>query len=325
MVGRAFPIVEQGDEQPSWEDRLEADAELRRLVLSVGGRALSDGLIFTGRQTWGIASYDGEDELDAAAGGEGEMPRWARIPPLRTPANLTRQLRMSRAAKTAISEGTGPGKRGALRRVATGAGALLLYVVFVVALHQSAFGLLGSFTLSLAASAGPFQVPLAMLLAAFVVWCCLALVLGATNLLASERSRWKFHGAEHKLIAAFERGGPAWREEVPAAPKEHKRCGTNVIFLLFATVAALDVLAWFAGLGAGVRLGLFLVGIPFLDYGIVRVISLNALGDLVSLPGLWLQRLTTEEPDERHIEAAKAAAAPVLDGILEQARSKDPT
>lgn len=127
-----------------------------------------------------------------------------------------------------------------------------------------------------------------------------------------------YHGAEHKTINAYEAGRELTPEEVQTQPIEHPRCGTA--FLL--TVVVLSI---FVG-GLVGRPSNFLVllasrvllipAIAGLSYEILRFTARNVDNPIVKLiitPNLWLQRLTTRQPDNSMVEVAIAALERVLE------------
>lgn len=129
------------------------------------------------------------------------------------------------------------------------------------------------------------------------------------------RRVYMYHGAEHKCINCIERGRELTVKNVRKSSRLHKRCGTS--FLLFVMVVSV-VLFMFIRVGNPVlRLLLRLALVPViagLSYEIIRLAGRtdNLLVRLISAPGMWLQRLTTREPDDSMIEVAIAAVKPVL-------------
>lgn len=120
-----------------------------------------------------------------------------------------------------------------------------------------------------------------------------------------------YHGAEHKAIAALEAGARLAPETVRAFPRFHPRCGTS--YLLFVAFVALVLFTAFGWPSFIVRVVSRIVGLPLvaaLAYELLRA-SARRPGALwarcVQAPGLWMQRLTTREPDEGQLEVAIAA------------------
>ena len=127
---------------------------------------------------------------------------------------------------------------------------------------------------------------------------------------SSELSR--FHGAEHKSVAAYESGGDA-----QGAAKEHDRCGSNLIGPLVATNLAGGLLL--RGLGRGRNpLTTLLVGLVSLGSAVEIFAWMSRhrghpLADLMWAPGLRMQRLvTTREPTSDQLDVAQAAMEELL-------------
>jgi uncharacterized protein YqhQ len=130
------------------------------------------------------------------------------------------------------------------------------------------------------------------------------------------RRVFEYHGAEHKSIFTFESGQPLDVESARSFSVRHPRCGTS--FLL--TVVWVSILV-FLFLGRPDSVGdrlvrfLFLPVIGGLSYEVIRLASTPAgrwLSKTLVAPGVWLQRLTTDEPDDGQIEVALAALRAAL-------------
>ena len=125
-----------------------------------------------------------------------------------------------------------------------------------------------------------------------------------------------YHGAEHKTIFTYEQGDELTVENVRKRSRFHPRCGTNFLFivmivsiLVFAFVRWEDVLLRFA-----MRIVLIplVVGISY-EFIMLSAKHDNFFTRLMCMPGLWLQRLTTKEPDDSMIEVAIAATRLALE------------
>jgi uncharacterized protein YqhQ len=119
---------------------------------------------------------------------------------------------------------------------------------------------------------------------------------------------FEYHGAEHKTIAAYEHGEELDPELIDRYPKEHVRCGTN--FLIIVMVITIFVFTLFGTPALIWRIVSRVVAIP-----IIAAVSYEALrfgakhpGSLVMralmAPGIWLQGITTQQPDRSQIEIA---------------------
>jgi uncharacterized protein YqhQ len=128
-----------------------------------------------------------------------------------------------------------------------------------------------------------------------------------------------YHGAEHKTINAFEAGAELTPENVKGFSREHPRCGTA--FLLTVVVFSILLFSLFGPLSIWLRLITRILLIPVLAMLAYEYIRLSARFINVAwakpfiLPNLWLQRLTTREPDVAMLEVAITA--------FEEMRSKE--
>ncbi|MGQ9557641.1 MAG: DUF1385 domain-containing protein [Desulfurispora sp.] len=127
---------------------------------------------------------------------------------------------------------------------------------------------------------------------------------------------FQYHGAEHKVINAYEAGRPLAVEEVRPFPTFHPRCGTS--FILIVLVLSIFL---FAALGHQVlwwRILSRVLLLPVLAGVSYELLKLSAryaaspAAALLLVPGRWLQSLTTAEPDDSQMEVAIAALRAVL-------------
>ncbi len=130
------------------------------------------------------------------------------------------------------------------------------------------------------------------------------------------RRVFMYHGAEHKCINCIESGKELTAENVRASSREHRRCGTS--FLLYVMVISILFFALIESPNHAVRVALRIVLIPVIagvSYELIRLAgrSNNALIRALSAPGLWMQRLTTSEPDDSMIEVGIRSVEAVFD------------
>ncbi|QNM04740.1 DUF1385 domain-containing protein [Qiania dongpingensis] len=136
------------------------------------------------------------------------------------------------------------------------------------------------------------------------------------SLMKDIRRVFMYHGAEHKCINCVEHGLELNVENVRKSSKRHKRCGTSfllfvvIVSIVFSMVIQTDVV-W-------LRVVLRILLIPVIagiSYEILKLAgsSENWLINLISKPGLWLQGLTTREPDDDMIEVAIRSVEEVFD------------
>jgi uncharacterized protein YqhQ len=143
------------------------------------------------------------------------------------------------------------------------------------------------------------------------------------------RRVFEYHGAEHKTIAANEHDAPLEPEEIDRFPKEHVRCGTN--FLIIVLVVTIFVFALFGTPTLVWRIVSRLIAIPLIAGLAYEALRLGARfpnsGAMHALmrPGIWLQKITTREPDHAQIDVAVASFQEVRRAEREAAGAEEPT
>ena len=139
---------------------------------------------------------------------------------------------------------------------------------------------------------------------------------GLISFMEDIRRTYMYHGAEHKCINCIEHGLELNVENVRGSSKQHKRCGTS--FLLIVMIISI-IFFMFIKVDSGVlRLVVRLLLIPVIagvSYEFIRLAGRydNWFVNLLSVPGLWMQKLTTKEPDDDMIEVAIASVEAVFD------------
>lgn len=125
-----------------------------------------------------------------------------------------------------------------------------------------------------------------------------------------------YHGAEHKCINCIEHGAPLTVDNVMNSSRLHKRCGTSFMFLVMfiSIIFFIFIRVDNTILQLVIRLLLIPV-IAGVSYEVLRWAgrSDNAFINIISKPGLWMQKLTTREPDRDMAEVAIAAVEAVFD------------
>ena len=137
------------------------------------------------------------------------------------------------------------------------------------------------------------------------------------GMLPDLRRVFTYHGAEHKVVNAFEAGVPLEVEAVKKHHTAHRRCGTSFIFvvliiaiMVFALVGKHDL--WLMIVSRLVLLPVIAsLGYEAIYFGANH--SGNGLVRAIMAPGLWLQGMTAKEPDDSQIEVALAAMAATLE------------
>ncbi|MBQ2580661.1 MAG: DUF1385 domain-containing protein [Ruminococcus sp.] len=130
-----------------------------------------------------------------------------------------------------------------------------------------------------------------------------------TSLMKDIRRTYEYHGAEHKTITCYEHGDELTVDNVKKHCRFHPRCGTSFIFLvLFISIFVSTVfqVPWEnVALRVLVKVALLPV-VMGISYELIRVAGKydNIVTKIISAPGLWIQRITTKEPDGEEIECA---------------------
>lgn len=140
--------------------------------------------------------------------------------------------------------------------------------------------------------------------------------IAAISLMKDIRRLYMYHGAEHKCINCIERGRPLNVKNVMRSSRQHKRCGTS--FLLFVVLVSVIIFFFIRVDNMALKLVLRLLLVPVIagiSYEIIRLAgrSSNVLIHIISAPGMWMQRLTTKEPDEDMVAVAIASVEAVFD------------
>lgn len=137
---------------------------------------------------------------------------------------------------------------------------------------------------------------------------------------------YMYHGAEHKCINCIEHGMDLNVENVRKSSRLHKRCGTS--FLLIVMLISILFFMFISVDSALLKVVYRLLLIPVIagvSYEFIRLAgrSDNAVVNLISKPGLWLQKITTKEPDDEMIEVAIKSVEAVFDwkSYVEEIRS----
>ncbi len=238
--------------------------------MKIGGQALPDGVLMRTNRAWAVARADG-----TVTSGPVAPVRWEKIPLLRVVSGLGQAIRL----------GFGSATGGIRRRSASWPliRALLLTEVTAVAftwvMATAHISLGGRWTSGIA------------------VW----VVAIAVFRLTSPPSQWRYHGAEHKAVTAYERDLPLDDVvSVLACPRVHPRCGTNLMVWLAAATPMLGALPW--PLQPFAFLAVLAVAAEMLTLAGKR--PGNALARFLLVPGSVLQWVvTTREPspDEQSV------------------------
>jgi uncharacterized protein YqhQ len=292
-------------------------AEPKELVL--GGQAVIEGVMMKGPHAFAVAVRKASGEIrvrDFPLAETSARRRIAKVPLVRGVVTMAVMLAIGyRALQYSADEAmedAGPADPGA--RSAGGgwamagamAGALLFGVGLFFLLPLYATHLLAGTFRSLQGSLAFNLADGAIRVLVFVLY------LGGITLMKDIRRIFEYHGAEHKVINAFEAKARLTPQGVAPHSRLHPRCGTS--FLLFVMVISILVFSTIpreSSLLAKALLRLPLIpAIAGISYELLRLSARKVDSPMfraVVAPGLWLQRLTTREPDSSQIEVAIAS------------------
>lgn len=133
-----------------------------------------------------------------------------------------------------------------------------------------------------------------------------------TALMKDIRRTYEYHGAEHKTIACYEHEEELTVENVKKFTRFHPRCGTSFIFLVLFISIFVNTIFRVSWANIMLRVLIKVALLPVVTgiaYELIRLAGRydNIFTRIISAPGLWIQRITTSEPDASQIECAIAA------------------
>ncbi len=264
-----------------------------------------------GERSWAVAvrTPDGEIELDVH-----DAPtwaeRWSRVPVARGVAALAESLALGFRALAWSADRQLPEEERISPRAMgwTIGGALAfftaLFIVIPTFVNQGFADTLGIGGFAYHVAEGAIR------LAIFVGY------LGLISLLPDIKRVFQYHGAEHKAIAAYERGAELTPESAQRFTTEHVRCGTN--FLLTVMVVTIVVYAFIGRTSLVWMISARILLLPViagLAYEVIRFAAGHMERRVVRIlmtPGLALQRLTTRQPTLTQLEVGLASLRAVL-------------
>ena len=282
-----------------------------------GGQALLEGVLMRGRGAIGVALRHPDGSIVATAEPLNSVlhrSRFARAPFFRGLVVLYETLVVGTRwlMRSGNVQAQGEGQE-------LGKGAMALTILFTLGLAIGLFVLLPLFLAGAAtrATIGPGQFLLEHLLEGLIrvfIFVGYLLVISRSSEI---RRVFQYHGAEHMTIHALEREDPLTIENIRKYPTAHQRCGTEflVIFiilsiLMFSLLAGQNLVVSIVG-----RIALVPV-IASVAYEILRFGARHRHKPWIRwlfLPGIWLQAITTKQPDDSMIEVAIASMREALE------------
>ena len=312
---------------------------------TIGGQALIEGIMMKGPEKTAMAVRTKEGEIVIEEKENTQRKWYNKAPFIRGTINFVSQLLdgyyyLSRSAELSgmadddseeemskfekwLDDKFGDKIMGVIMTIAMIFGIALAILLFVFV--PTWLFMLVQYLVGTAADLSPFQSLFEGILkiAIFITYMWIVSKTG------SIRRTYEYHGAEHKTIACYEHGLELTVENVKPQIRFHPRCGTSFIFLVLlisiliysifpiTNQMFIDTFAVSEGLAMILRVSCKILLLPVIvsiSYEVIRLAGRydNVLTKIISAPGLWLQRLTTKEPDDSEIEAAIAAMNAVI-------------
>lgn len=283
---------------------------MKTKIYNIGGQAVIEGVMMKSRTGWTVAVRDQKGEIHLKAEQLKALPRFLRLPFMRGIIALYQAFSIGIkaiefSAGKALNEEEKP--MSPLAITATIVFALLLGIGLFVLLPLYATKLMGLFSVSINESSFVFNLVDGILR----VLIFLAYIL-AIGLWKDMRRIFEYHGAEHKVIHAYEAGKELDLKNIRLFSPQHPRCGTS--FLLIVMVMSIIVFSFIPQSWPFVSKFLsriiLIPAIAGISYEIQKLSARlrdNPFVNLLILPGLLLQKMTTKEPDDSQIEVAVAA------------------
>lgn len=193
-------------------------------------------------------------------------------------------------------------------------GGILFSVVLFILLPNLITSGISALT-GLSASAGRLSSILMNLIEGAIRIIIFVLYLVLASRMSEIQRVWMYHGAEHKTIACYEAEMPLTVENVRQFSRFHPRCGTSFMFIvILVSIVVFSLIGWWS---PWINLLIRFLLVPLvagIAYEIIRLAGRfdNWLTRAISYPGLWLQRLTTAEPNDKMLEVSIAAMEAVL-------------
>jgi uncharacterized protein YqhQ len=137
------------------------------------------------------------------------------------------------------------------------------------------------------------------------------LMISSFSLSKDIRRVFEYHGAEHKTVFNWESGLPLSVENARVQPRQHPRCGTSFLMVVMLVSIVLFSVVSFSSFAYNIAVRVaFIPVVAGLSYEIIRLSARKeggAVFKLITLPGVWLQNITTKEPDDKQLEVAIVA------------------
>ncbi len=285
-------------------------------IKSVGGQAVIEGVMMRSPGNWTVAVRDQTGTIHLLREKLAEMPRFLKLPLIRGVVALFQALILGiRAIEFSAGKAYEEENGESMSRLS-----MVMTIIVAIGLGIGLFILLPLYATKLVGlifhnvSTSSFLFNLVDGLLRVFIFLGYVLLIGMWKEMARI---FMYHGAEHKVIHAYEKGMELTLENVKQYSPLHPRCGTS--FLMIVMVVSILVFSFIPQEWPFIAKFLSrIVLIPFIAGSSFELLKLSAKWDhhpvmhAMILPGLMLQRLTTREPDDAQLEVALSAMIEVL-------------
>ncbi len=295
---------------------------------SIGGQALIEGVMMRGKEDIAIAVRKPDGEIEVKLEKVGPIGKWkiAKVPLLRGMVSLIDSMITGIRALTYSAEFFAETdehyeqskiEKWMSKNLGKHADDIMMGFSILTAFGFALilFGIVPTFSVGLLKSVISNQLVLSaiegvMKIVVFVAY--IALISQMKDI----RRVFQYHGAEHKTIHCFENGEEVTVENARKYTTLHPRCGTSFIFfVLMISIILFTFIGWSNLI---IRIATKIVLLPLvagISYELLRIAGKSQARwiTFISKPGLWMQKLTTREPDDQQLEVAIVAFNRVLE------------
>lgn len=284
--------------------------------MKVGGQAVIEGVMMKAKDFWSVAVRDTKGVIHVKKEKLKPLPKVLKLPLLRGVVSLYEALVLGikaldySASKVYAEEGEKPLSGTAIGMTMAfsfvlGIGLFILLPLYLTKLAGVVFS-------SVAQSSFMFNLVDGVIRVAFFL-----IYISIVSLWKDMRRVFEYHGAEHKVIFAYESGLGLGMDNVRRYGTHHPRCGTSFIFIVMILsifVFSLIPKPWdfFMKFGSRIVLIPLIAGISYEVLKLSAKMSDNPIVKLLIQPGLMLQYITTKEPDDSQVEVALRALMEVV-------------
>lgn len=299
-------------------------AKKKSCYSGIGGQAVMEGIMMRNKDRYAVAVRKPDQNIELHVAGYEQSESWTRkVPFVRGIFNFIDSLTLGMQTLTFSAsfyeedeEETGFDRfMGKIFGAKAEKVMMIITVIFSIVLALAIFMILPYFVASLLEKylSNPSLIAIIEGLLRVIIFVVYVLLI---SLMKDIRRVFMYHGAEHKCINCIESGKPLNVKNIMKSSRFHRRCGTS--FLLIVMVISIICFFFIRVDNMALKLVLRVALIPVIagiSYEVLRLAGKfdNWFIRLISTPGMWLQRITTKEPDKDMVEVAIKAVEAVFD------------